>query len=50
LGGSGFNKDFDLSGDLENLPQSEIDKLEPIIQKYADQAIANALADANLIY
>jgi hypothetical protein len=42
-------KDFDLSGDLKNLPQSEIDKLEPIIQKYADQAIVNALDDANLI-
>ena len=43
-------KSFDLSGDLKNLPQSEIDKLEPIIQKYADQAIANALDDANLIF
>ncbi|MEN8754176.1 MAG: hypothetical protein AB1Z18_15555 [Desulfobacterales bacterium] len=42
-------KDFDLSGDLENLPQSEIDKLAPIIRKYADQAIVNALDDANLI-
>jgi len=42
-------KDFDLSGDLKNLPQSEIDKLAPIIQKYADQAIANALDDADLI-
>ena len=42
-------KDFDLSGDLKNLPQSEIDKLEPIIQKYADQAIVNALDEANLI-
>jgi hypothetical protein len=42
-------KNFDLSGDLENLPQSEIDKLAPIIRKYADQAIVNALDDANLI-
>ena len=42
-------KDFELAGDLKNLPQSEIDKLEPIIQKYADQAIVNALEDANLI-
>ena len=42
-------KDFDLSGDLKNLPQSEIDKLEPIIRKYAEQAIVNALDDANLI-
>jgi len=42
-------RDFDLSGDLKNLPQSEINKLEPIIQKYANQAIVNALDDANLI-
>jgi len=42
-------KDFELAGDLKNLPQSEIDKLEPIIQKYADQAIVNALDEANLI-
>jgi hypothetical protein len=43
-------KDFDLSGDLKNLPPSEISKLQPIIRKYADQAIVNALDDANLIY
>ena len=42
-------QDFELSGDLKNLPQSEIDTLEPIIQKYADQAVVNALDDANLI-
>ena len=41
--------DLNLSGDLKNLPQSEINKLQPIIQKYADQAIVNALDDANLI-
>lgn len=41
--------DFDLSGDLRNLSHSEIDKLQPIIQKYADQAITNGLKDANLI-
>jgi hypothetical protein len=40
---------FDLSGDLENIPQSEINKLQPIIQKYADQAVTNGLNDANLI-
>ena len=43
-------KDFDLAGDLKNLPQSEINKLKPIIQEYADQAIINALDDANLIF
>ena len=42
-------KDFDISGDLKNLPQSEISKLQPIIRKYVDQAIVNALDDANLI-
>jgi ribosomal protein L7Ae-like RNA K-turn-binding protein len=42
-------KDFDLSADLKNLPQPEIDKLEPIIRKYADQAIVNALDEAKLI-
>ena len=41
--------DFDLSGDLKNIPQSEINKLQPIIQKYAGQAIADGLKDANLI-
>ena len=41
--------DFDLSGDLKHLSQSEMNKLEPIIKKYADQAIVNALDDANLI-
>ncbi len=40
---------FDLAGNLKNLPRSEINKLEPIIRKYADQAIVNALEDANLI-
>ena len=41
--------DFDLSGDLKNIPQSKINKLQPIIQKYAGQAIADGLKDANLI-
>jgi hypothetical protein len=43
-------KDFDFSGDLKNLPTPEINKLQPIIRKYVDHAIANALDDANLIY
>lgn len=41
--------DFDLSGDLKHLPHSEIDKVQPPVQKYADQAVAKALIDANLI-
>lgn len=42
-------KDFDLSGNLKNLPPSEINILQPIMQRYADQAIVNALDDANLL-
>ena len=42
-------KNFELSGGLKNLPQSEIDKLQPAIREYVDQAVANALTDANLI-
>ena len=42
-------KDIDLAGDLKNLPQSEINKLQPKIQKYADQAVKEALNDSNLI-
>jgi hypothetical protein len=41
--------DFDLSGDLKNLPHNEFAKLELIMKKYADQAIENALYHANLI-
>lgn len=42
-------EDFDLSRDLRNLPRPEIDKLQPAIREYAEQAITNALTDANLI-
>ena len=42
-------KDFELSGDLKNIPQSEFNKLKPIIQKYADAAVKRALENANLI-
>jgi hypothetical protein len=41
--------DFDLSGDLKHLPQSEIDKVQAPVQKYAEQAVVKALIDANLI-
>ena len=40
---------FDLSGDLQKIPQSEISKLLPIMHKYADQAIKSGLKEANLI-
>ena len=42
-------KDFELSGDKKNIAQSEFNKLKPIIQKYADEAVTKALQDANLI-
>ncbi len=41
--------DFNLSGDLKSLPQSEVDKLEPIIKKFAEEAAINALESANLV-
>ena len=42
-------EDFKLSGDLKIIPPSEINKLEPIIKKYAHQAVVKALHTANLI-
>jgi hypothetical protein len=42
-------KDFNLPDDLKSLPPSVLDKLQPYIQKYADQAIQNALGRANLM-
>ena len=41
--------DFKLPGNLKNLAQSDIDKLRPIIEKYADQAVKTALGNANLV-
>ena len=40
---------IDLDGSLKSMPQSEIEKLEPLIKEYADQAVENALVDANLL-
>ncbi len=42
-------KNFALSGDSEIPPQSEINRLRPMMQEYANQAITDALADSNLI-
>ena len=42
-------KNFELSGDSENPPPSEIDSLRPMMQEYANQAITDALAESNLI-
>jgi len=41
--------DINLGDNLRNLPQSELDKLLPFIQSYADEAVDNALKNANLI-
>ncbi len=43
-------ENFKLSGDLKNIPPGEMDKLEPIIKKYARQAVKRALNSANLIH
>ena len=42
-------KNIDLEGNLKILPRSEIDKLEPLIKKYADHAVESAMANANLL-
>ena len=40
---------FNWPADIKNIPQTELNKLHPRIQEYADQAISNALRDANLL-
>jgi hypothetical protein len=40
---------FNFSSNMENVSRTELDKLRPRIQKYADQAVNNALRDANMI-
>ncbi len=39
---------FNWPADIKNVPQSELDKLRPIIQDYADRAVKNALQSANM--
>jgi hypothetical protein len=41
--------DFNFPDDLKNTPPSEFDKLKPLIQNYADEAVNKALQNANLI-
>jgi hypothetical protein len=41
--------DFELPDDLKNISPSEFNKLRPLIQNYADEAVNKALQDANLI-
>jgi hypothetical protein len=38
-----------LEGSLKNMPRSEIEKLEPLIKKYAEQAVKNAMVNTNLL-
>ena len=40
---------FNWPADIKNVPQTELDKLHPIIQEYADQAVKNALQSANMV-
>ena len=40
---------MDLEGSLKTMRGSEIQKIEPMIKDYADQAVQNALVNANLI-
>ena len=40
---------FNFPDDLKNIPSSEFDKLKPLIQNYADEAVDRALQNANLI-
>ena len=54
--GSGFPQnrkssldDINLDGNLKTMRGSEIQKLEPLIKEYADQAVQNALVNANLL-
>jgi hypothetical protein len=42
-------RNLNLSGELKNLPLAKFNKLRPIIQKYADDAVIKALASANLV-
>jgi hypothetical protein len=40
---------FNWPADIRDIPKSELNKIRPRIQAYADQAIKTALADARMI-
>ena len=40
---------FNWPADIKNIPQTELDKIRPRIQAYADQAVNNALQDAHMV-
>jgi hypothetical protein len=45
----GNMENFNWPTDIKNMPPAELDKLRPVIMQYADQAVKNALRDANMI-
>jgi hypothetical protein len=40
---------FNWPADIRNIPESELNKIRPRIKAYADQAVKNALARANMV-
>ena len=46
---TGRMDNFNWPADIKNIPQTELDKLRPRIEQYADQAVNNALRDARMI-
>jgi hypothetical protein len=40
---------FNWPADIKNIPLTQLDKLRPKIQEYADQAVKNALQSANMV-
>ena len=40
---------FNWPADIKNIPPTELDKLRPRIQEYAEQAVKNALQSANMV-
>lgn len=40
---------FNWPADIKHIPRTELEKLRPIIQGYAGQAVKNALRDANMV-
>lgn len=42
-------ENFDWPADIDNIPQAQLDKLRPTIEKYADEAVINALQSTNFV-
>ncbi len=45
----GRMENFNWPADIKDVPRTELDKLRPRIQEYADQAVNNALRDARMV-